>query len=232
MLEKECSGMYFTGHLLDGYSRHIADVNATPVLKLSDPEQSTAFAEKDRVTVAGMISEVSVKSTKNDERMAFFTLEDKYAGVECIMFPKAYEKYSYLVRIDSAIVVMGSVSRRDEEGIKLLVNSVAELEENAKYRPSVSATPSPKPSAEAPRQASIRPTKIFLRVPFMEHETAKKAENLVGIFEAEDLGYSLAVHFYDGEKKAYVAHATRLYATNYVIQELKNLLGEENVVLH
>ena len=232
MLEKECSGMYFTGHLLDGYSKHIDAVGGTPVMKLADPELSADFSERDRVTVAGIISEVSVKNTKNDERMAFFTVEDKYAGIECILFPKAYEKYSYLVRIDSAVIVMGTVSRRDEEGIKLLVNSMVELEDNTSYRPIAAPAKPNVRQAEKPKASSIRPTKIYLRVPSMEHEKAKKAVNLVGIFEAEQPGFSLAVHFYDNEKKAYCAYEKRLDATDFVIRELKSLLGDENVVLH
>ena len=231
MLEKECSGMYFTGHLLDGYSKHIENVHATPVLKLADPEQSSAFAEKDRVTVAGIISEVSIKNTKNDERMAFFTIEDKYAGIECIMFPKVYEKYSYLVRIDSALVVMGTVSKRDEDGIKLLVNSVVELEDNGTYQPP--DKPEPKQIAQPkPKAVQSRPTKVFLRVPSMMDDKAQKALNLVEIFEAEQGANSLSVHFYDSEKKSYLACKTRLFATDFVIGELKTLLGEENVVLH
>ncbi len=240
MLEKECSGMYFTGHLLDGYSKHMEAVRGTPVMTLADPEQSASFADRDRVTVAGMISEVSVKNTKNDERMAFFTVEDKYAGVECILFPKGYEKYSYLVRIDSAVVVMGTVSRREEEGIKILVNSMAELEDNASYQPSAAEKPSPPEDKAASsnnnndqaKKPAARPTKIFLRVPSMTHEKTKKAINLLGIFEAEQPGYSLSVQFYDSEKKTYEAYGKRLDATAYVIRELKTLLGDENVVLH
>ena len=241
MLEKECSGMYFTGHMLDGYSRHMESVKGTPIMKLADPEQSTAFAEKDRVTLTGMISEVSLKSTKNEERMAFFTVEDKYAGIECILFPKAYEKYGYLVRLDSAVVVMGSVSRRDEEGIKILVNAMTELEDNESFLPSEQKE-QPKlerstyRSTEAPpatARVSARPTKIFLRVPSMIHEIAKKATNLVEIFEAENIGsFSLAVCLYDTETKMYRDFDKRLDATDYVIRELKTLLGEENVVLH
>ncbi len=241
LLEKECSGMYFTGHLLDGYSNHIAAVGGTPITKLTDPEQSIVFSERDRVTVTGMISEVSVKNTKNDDRMAFFTLEDKYAGVECILFPNAYEKYSYLVRIDSAVIVMGTVSKRDEDGIKILVNSMIELEDNATYTSHFSQTPkaasetaqteTPRPRPTTP-PTKTRPTKIYLRVPSMTDEKAKKAVNLVDIFEAEGIMPSLAVQFYDSEKKSYVPYEKRLSSTAFVIGELQALLGTENVVIH
>lgn len=232
MLEKECSGMYFTGHLLDGYSKHMAVIGGTPILRLTDPEQSNAFAERDRVTLAGMITDVSLKNTKNDERMAFITLEDKYAGIECILFPKTYEKCSYLVRIDSAVVVMGTVSRRDEEGIKILVNGMVELEDNSTYQPAAPVKATAKPVTETPRETGTRPTKIFLRVPSMDDVKAKKAANLVGIFEAESPMPSLSVHFYDNEKKTYTAYDKRLGVTDFVIHELKDLLGEQNVVLH
>ena len=234
MLEKECSGMYFTGHLLDGYSNHLAAVKATAILKLSDPEQNRSYAERDRVTVAGLISSVSVKKTKNEERMAFITLEDKYGEIECILFPKVYEKISYLIRIDAAVIVMGTVSRKDEEDIKILANSVIELEDNATFKGSVSAS-APKPEAAknegAPKRGAM-PTTVFLRVPSLSHILAKKAINLAEIFASEGGTPSVQIRLYDTESGTYSTHPVRMELNDFAVRELRLLLGDENVVLH
>ena len=104
--------------------------------------------------------------------------------------------------------------------------------DNASYQPAAAPDKKESQRTEPAKAAPSRPTKIYLRVPSMTDEKAKKAANLVGIFEAEQPGYSLAVHFYDSEKKAYSAYEKRLDATDFVIRELKTLLGDENVVVH
>lgn len=237
MLEKECSGMYFTGHLLDGYARHAATVKSTPIVRLSDPEQNQAFSERDRVTVLGIVTAVSVKNTRNDERMAFLSLEDQYGEIECILFPKVYEKVSYLVRIDSAVVVTGTVSRKDEDGIKILVNNVVELQDDATFRgvePKPTPAKEPQKAAEPKRaeQQSAQPKTIFLRVPSMSDRIAKKAINIVELFEANPPAPSVQVRFYDAESGGYSTHPTRMDLSTMAVEELRALLGAENVVLH
>ena len=233
MLEKECSGMYFTGHLLDGYSKHIEATNSIPLIQLADPEQNRSFSEKDRVTVSGLITAISVKNTKNDTRMAFITLEDKYGEIECIIFPKVYEKISYLIRLDAAIVVMGTISRKDEDEIKLLANGIVELEENSVYRGAIASAKTEK--KEAPRETvktNRVPKTVFLRVAAMDHPLAKKALNLVELFDAEQTVPSVQVRFYDGSTGTYTTHPTKMLWSDFIIGEFRQLLGEENVVLH
>ena len=232
MLEKECSGMYFTGHLLDGYSKHIAASGSTPIIRLTDPEQNHEFAERDRITVSGMITGVSVKNTKNGDKMAFINLEDKYGEIECILFPKVYEKVSYMIRVDSAVIVMGTVSRKDEEGIKILANSVVELEDNASFKEVVKKEE--KIEKTVPKQATARtvPQTLFLRVPSLSDMVTKKALNLVECFEANPPSPSLQVRLYDAASGVYSVHPVRMDLCEFALGELRALLGEDNVVLH
>ena len=41
-----------------------------------------------RVTIGGMIMDKKIKYTKNDQIMAFLTVEDMVGSVEVIVFPK------------------------------------------------------------------------------------------------------------------------------------------------
>ncbi len=220
MLEKECSGLYFTGHLLDGFSAHMASLSPTSLADITDEEREGEFTDKKQLTVAGMISSVSVKNTRNGDRMAFFDLEDKFGKLECVVFPKPYQRLSHMVHIDSAVVVNATLSRRDDE-IKLLVNSMDELIENAKFSP---AAP-PKPVKR--EETTPVEGKLYLRVPNFSDPLFKKAVNLIDIFEG-----STKVIFYDCEKKTYSAYNKTLGLTPFTLSELKELLGEENVVFH
>ena len=68
--------------------------------------------------------------------------------------------------------------------------------------------------------------KIYLRVPKIDSPEAKKAKNLIEIFDGET-----PVSFYDTETKGYTDFEVSLDATPFVIGELKKLLGDENVAI-
>ena len=46
-----------------------------------------------KTIVGGMITNVSIKTTRNNQMMAFLDVEDMYGVVEVIVFPRDYEKY-------------------------------------------------------------------------------------------------------------------------------------------
>lgn len=215
-LEKEVSGMYFSGHILDGYSKQIADISPVKIHRLQPGEEGDLPEDGARVTVCGIIGSLTPKTTKNGDRMAFITVEDDSAEIECVVFPKVYEKISYMLRVDNCIAINGNIQLREEEA-KILVSGVYELSENAEYTPK-----------QTPKQSQINSTrvkKLFLRLPNLECEQAQKAKNLVGIFEG-----STVVVLYDNTSKQYTNFDTRVEISDFLIKELKELLGEENVV--
>lgn len=230
MLEKECSGMYFSGHLLDGYSKHIASLSVTSLADLTDPEKQEMFPEKKRVTIAGIISNVTLKTTKNDEKMAFFTLEDKFSSVECIEFSKTYTSYGHFTHVDSAVAVTGTVSARDDD-LRILVNLMQELIENGSYHERAVVMPSKQAESttvSSKNKLVLHPGgKLYLRVPSMKDILAQKAVNLVEIFEG-----TTQVIFYDAERASYAAFRSRMDLTPFTFSELQILLGEENVIYH
>ena len=136
MLEKESSGMYFSGHLIDGYSNHIDDLNTVTIADIfeRDEDGELIYADRNKVKVAGIVNSVTLKSTKNDERMAFLTLEDKVGEIECIVFPKKYNELYHHIHVDAAIAIDGTISLKDEEAPKILVNNILALQENKAYK--------------------------------------------------------------------------------------------------
>ena len=77
-MEKEVAGMYFSGNLLDSYSEHIEQLVPQ---KISDIIGNDEIADRQSVRLAGMITSVTFKTTKRNDRMAFITLEDKYGEI-------------------------------------------------------------------------------------------------------------------------------------------------------
>ena len=169
--------------------------------------------------------------------MAFFMLEDKFSSVECIAFPKVYERFSSFIRTDEAVVINGTLSFRDDEA-KVLVNAMQALIENDLFRetytPSNSTSPPEIPVAKrteiSPKAESLvlhADGKLFVRVPSLECELTKKVKNLIELFEG-----NTQVVFYDTQKGSYASYSARFDLTPFTLREMKSLLGEENVIYH
>ncbi len=135
MLEKESSGMFFSGHLLDNFKAHIDDLSYIDIRELKEREDGEGYiySDRDKVSAIGIITSVTVKTTRKNEQMAFFTLEDKHGEIECIAFAKVYQELSHEIFIDNAVFVDGTVSIRDDDEPKLIINSIKVLIDNDSY---------------------------------------------------------------------------------------------------
>ncbi|MBE6633561.1 MAG: DNA polymerase III subunit alpha [Ruminococcaceae bacterium] len=240
MMEREATGMFFSGQLLDSYSKHLALLAPQPISELVGEDADPA--DKARATVAGIITSVSLKTTKNGDRMAFFTLEDQSGELECIAFSRQFSECAHLIRSDLAVCASGSVSLRDEESPKVLINRMEELIENGAFRESdvkkapiaglaeardnTSAEARSNGQAERRAAPAQKPTRLFLRLPERDGHLWKKAENLAAIFEG-----SFPVSFYDAATKQYAMSHASVTLSDYLLRELRELLGEENIIL-
>ena len=136
MLEKEASGMYFSGHMLDTYSEHASDLSSISISEITekDADGSYLYSDRDKVSVLGIITGVTVKTTRNNEQMAFFKLEDRHGEIECICFARSFKEHGTEIFLDNAIYVDGNISFKDEEQPKIIINSILPLTENDSYQ--------------------------------------------------------------------------------------------------
>ena len=232
LLEKDAAGMYFSGNMLDEYSKHLEVLHAESIADYVGEDADPT--DKARVSFAGMITSVTTKTTKNGERMAFFTLEDRFAEIECLAFARKYAEASYLIQPDTGVFVSGNLSLREDEAPKLLINNIEELIENKRFKESniKPVVPEKKPVEEkkpiAPKQEAPKdtPRRLFLRVPSQSDTRYFKALNLCELFEGD-----FPVFFYFADEKRYERDPLGVAVSDYVLRQLRDLLGEENVIL-
>ncbi len=232
MQEKEATGMYFSGHLLDGFSKALKNGKISEIRKVleTDTDGELLLADRSRVCVAGIITAITGKTTKKDERMAFFTLEDHAGEIECIAFPKTLADYGHVLRADNVIMVTGTLSVREDENPKILVGAVEELPDNEHYdryeaaqkQAGTRQEPPTRPVAVAPQNAKI----LYLRVPNFDCAEWKKAQKILDLFDG-----ALPVSVYDASHKTYHKQTMGFDCTAYTLAELQKILGTENVVL-
>jgi len=228
--------MYFSGNMLDEYTRHLELLDAQPISEIVDEDAEPV--ERAYVKIVGMITSVTTKNTKNGDRMAFFTVEDRMGEIECVAFARQFAEMSHMIRRDSGVYVCGNISLREDEAPKILVHRMEELVENNRFRaedvaprdrrekaessgtkPSPAVTNTPEPVLATARR-------LFLRVPDNRGREYCKAINLVELFEGE-----FPTFFYYADEKRYETLPMGVYLSDYVLRELKGLLGDENVIL-
>jgi DNA polymerase-3 subunit alpha len=226
-MEKEVAGMCFSGNLLDSYSKHVEKLGAKKISELLDPDSLT---DKESVRIVGIVTSVTVKTTKKNEKMAFFSIEDKYGEIECLAFPAQYERNAQRIAEDHALCIDGNISIREDEEPKILASRIIDLVENADYKEQTAEAVAQKPaeSMQEQRRESAAPrevSKLYLRVPSISSREYLKAKNLVDIFEG-----GTPVIFYDTSSAKYIPYSHGIAYSEYVYGELCDLLGIENVV--
>ena len=129
-MEKEVLGIYASGHPLDEYQEVLGkNVTASTTDFLIDEETGHAKA-KDQVPyiLGGIVAGKTVKLTKNNQNMAFITLEDLRGTVEVIVFPRDYALYQNYLKEDDKVFIRGRASISEEEG-KLICEQVVPFDQ-------------------------------------------------------------------------------------------------------
>ena len=241
-LEKEIAGVYITGHPLDDYRDVLGKLpfSTADLDGLEECEDHGLSLDGQIVDMGGILTEVKGKATKKGAYMGFITLEDLTGQIECLVFPKVYERYQGMMAVDDLVVLHGRLSIREEEAPKLLVEKLIPLEawhpeESSPAAPMGQSTARPVPppkrhTSEAPKltdaQAAAKaPRKLYLRLNRPQMDAAASTLSL----------YPGSVPVYlhlPAEKMTLLAPKTGWCdASDGCLNRLNALLGAENVKL-
>ena len=218
IMEKESSGMYFSGHLIDAYSKHLVAISPDKISEIIESlsedsmVQSSKFVDKSQVRVAGIITAKRTKVTKNGNVMAFLTLEDRYAEIEVVVFAKNYSQYSDLLEEESAVIICGNLSVEEGEPPKILLSSAEALISDAEYKSA---------SVKADEQ------RVYIKVKNLSDQRINNIRRISALNRG-----NAKIVLYDESSKKYVAMKdSSLDPSDKVLTRLSSLFGAENVIL-
>ncbi len=116
-MEKEILGIYISGHPLHSISDFIS---ARASCKASEVSEKMP---QEKVVLGGILKNLKKMMTRKNDVMMLAEFEDLSGTVQLVLFPKTYEKYSYLITEDSPVIITGKVDfRRDTP--QIIVDSV------------------------------------------------------------------------------------------------------------
>ena len=228
-MEKEATGVYMSGHPLDEWREALESLFHTAELEGIEEAPDHGMSLDGRsVTIGGILTAVKGKATKKGDYMAFATLEDLTGEIECLVFPKVYERYQAMLQEDTAVIITGRLSIREEEAPKLLAEQISLIEtwlqakEKEKTEMPAAEPEKRQDSAETARQS---PRKLFLR---LKRENLDRACALMAIHPGE-----VPVYLHIPEEKRTLLSPRENWCSGDTecLQKLRDALGEENVVL-
>ena len=202
--EKEVLGIYLTGHPLEEYEEHWRkNISAvTTDFVLDEETNEVKVKDNQKVTVGGMITEKTVKYTKNNKVMAFLTLEDLVGTVEVIVFPNSYEKYSSLLNEDEKVFITGRANVEEDKNGKIICEQITSFD-------------------------SVK-RELWLQFSTKEEFEAKEQE-LYGKLHDSDGRDSVVIYISSIKAMKRLPNNYNICVNQEIVNNLTNFLGENNV---
>ena len=202
--EKEVLGFYVSGHPMEEYealwSKYITA--KTTDFYLNEETHRTVVEDGSRATIGGMIMDKKIKYTKNDQIMAFLTVEDMVGSVEVIVFPKDYEKNSYKLTDENKVFIQGRVSVEEERDGKLISEKITAFDEI--------------------------PRKVWLKFPNMDSYISQEKQLFDSIAQS-DGNDTIVIYLEDSKQIKTLPPNRNIKADGEVLERLRGMLGENNV---
>ncbi len=107
--EKDLLGLYVSGHPLQAYKEKIEKFG-TIIKKIQEE-----FKVNTPITVAAIIEDVRIVTTKKNDRMAFIKLSDTTGTIDAVIFSKLFESNKDILIKDTIIALQGKVTERNGE---------------------------------------------------------------------------------------------------------------------
>ena len=217
-MEKETTGIYISGHPMDDYRNYLKGTSVVPISALTGEESQ--FKDEQIVSIAGIVQTIKMKMTRNNSMMAYVTVEDDTASIELIVFSNALNEHGGYLRENAPVVVVGKLSVREDKEPQIIVNRVRPMSDFA--------DPAQRKVMEQfiPHAQPVRPLEgtLYLRLPTENTPLQRKVRAILNMFPGENP----AVLFFADTR---LRRGTRCQLQQNMLDELRNVLGEANVVL-
>ena len=226
-MEKETTGLYLTGHPMDEYRAAVKKIGASPIGAVMNDfaaeDGPRSFADGQYITVAGVVAGARTRPTKNNSLMSYISLEDDTGAMEVIAFQRVLDQSAMFIKDNAALIVRGRISGRDEKEPQLMADTIRPIEE-ADSMKAAAARPdgAPKPAPHGDDPAAQQ--KLWVKLPAADDPRIKRIELILTMFP----GQQQMVIYCAREKRKLTA---RCIIHDSLVAELKEMLGEENVVV-
>ena len=206
--EKDVLGIYLSGHPLEKYRNIMEKMISARTIDFQ-PDDETGIPkvyDGQKVIIGGMITEKTIKYTRNNKVMAFLTMEDLMGTVEIVVFPRDYEKWQAMINEDARVFIQGRVNAEDDKPSKLILEKVRSFED--------------------------MPREIWIQFSDKEEYTQKAEELLKELANAHgNASSAVVIYLKDVNAMKRLPVVYHVQITEYLLEDLRKKYGESNVKL-
>ena len=218
--EREVTGLYLSGHPMNAYRDEAKRAGAAQIGAINEDfaqEGGPAlFQDGQAVTAAGIVTAYRTRATRNGSLMAYATIEDDTGAIELLCFSKTLERFGRLLSPDSAVLVRGKLSVRDEKPPQIMCDEVYSLR-GGEEKPAV--------PVKAPQGTQVLDGKtLWLRLPSASAPVLAHINRVIAMFPGST---PARIVFTDSGKRL----GTTCLLGKSLVDELTEVLGQENVVV-
>ena len=216
-MEKEMLGIYVSGHPLQKIreqiiaSTNISSMQMKEIDEInsigSDGENSDVsvkevakFTDGQEVRIAGIITSVKKKYTKNNKIMAFVSIEDLYGSAEIIVFEPTYLKAQDVLVEENIVMISGRLSIREDDETKIVANKIENF-------------------------GASKPKMLTLNITNTSEEQKAKLRGAIKFFGGEQNNISVVIKIGEDLKSC-----GAIYLTDEILKVFEEIIGKENCI--
>ncbi len=205
-MEKEATGLYLSGHPLDGYESFIKSGGFTQIKDIFSFERS----DGKKIRTIAVIDKLRIRELKNGNIMLSLILEDTTGRIDATAFSGVYYKYKDMLFEDNSLIISGKISERDDRDPEIIIESVGPLGE----------IPSIKSNKNSVKSG------LYLRV---KSKNCPEIADIKSILLKNHGNFDVILYCLDTKKKLFGGEKLKFNGNINATDRLKQLIGEENV---
>ena len=208
--EKEMIGIYISGHPLEKFKEAIqrqTNINSIQIKDLNG-ENAGKFKDGQNVKYAGTITSVKKKYTKRNTIMAFVTVEDLYGSAEIVVFDSVFSRCDNILVEENIVLVEGRLSIKEDEDARIIVQNIKEFSE------------------ENNTGNHVRKNTVLIDITELNENQKGRLKGAIRFFSGDRVNMKISVL-----DKAQEKPCGAIYLTEAILEQFKEIVGEENVML-
>ncbi len=217
-MEKEMLGIYVSGHPLQKIREQIIASTNISSMQMKDideinsigadgdksdvrVEEVAKFTDGQEVRIAGIITSVKKKYTKNNKIMAFISIEDLYGSAEIIVFEPTYLKAQDVLVEENVVLISGRLSIREDDETKIVANRIENF-------------------------GASKPKMLTLNITNTTEEQKAKLRGAIKFFGGEQNNISVVIKIGDDLKSC-----GAIYLNEEILKVFEEIVGKENCII-
>ncbi len=221
--EREVTGLYLSGHPMNAFRNMVRKAGAAHIGSVNEDFSQeggpVVYQDGQTVSLAGIVTAYRTRTTRSGSLMAYTTIEDDTGSIEMLCFSKTLERFGRLLSPDSAVLVRGKLSVRDEKPPQMMCDEVYALRSGGEAPPEKAA------AAKASAGVQVLEGKtLWLRLPSAGAPVMAHINRVFAMFPGST---PARIFFTDSGKRA----GTQCLLGKSLVEELTDVLGKENVVI-